>query len=109
SSSAALSDLRPLGIEPDEAAAVRLVDGQVAIAPLVRRKFDGCDVTIAGEDSAKVTVQLRESSASEAKEIEVTLGQLAGEQYRAPLDALGGYLLVHRTPGDELRVHIARE
>src|SRR4051812_27616650 len=50
---ATLSELRPLGIEPDEAAALRLVDGQVAIAPLVRRTFDGCDVNIAGEDSAK--------------------------------------------------------
>lgn len=106
---AKITELTPIGIEADEAAAVRLVENQIVIAPLVRRAFDGCDVTVFGDEACKVTVQLRNSSATDAKEVEVALGDLAKEQFRAPLDDLGGYLLVQRAPGDQLRVAINRK
>src|SRR4051794_37336577 len=43
---AKLADLQPLGVEADEAAALRLDGQSIAIAPLIRRAFDGCDITI---------------------------------------------------------------
>jgi hypothetical protein len=106
---AVLSELQPLGFEPDEAAAVRLVDNAVAASPLTARAFDGCDVTFRGDDAAMVHVALRNASSIEAKEIQIPLGQLAAQPFRAPLDELGGYLLVQRTPGDKLRVHLERD
>src|SRR5688572_29150256 len=55
---ATLESLQPLGIEADEAAALRLVDNEILVAPLARRAFDGCDVTIRGDEAAVVKVQL---------------------------------------------------
>jgi hypothetical protein len=106
---AKLDALQPLGIEADEAAALRLVDNQILVAPLVRRAFDGCDVTIVGDETAIVKVELQSSPESPAKVIEVPLGQLRAEQFRSPLDDLGGDLLIHRTPGDTLRVRLDRD
>ncbi|MBA3483255.1 MAG: hypothetical protein H0T51_15710 [Pirellulales bacterium] len=106
---ATLDALQPLGIEADEAAALRLVDNQILVAPLVRRAFDGCDVTIVGDETAIVKVELQYSPESPAKVIEVPLGQLRAEQFRSPLDDLGGDLLIHRTPGDKLRVRLDRD
>ena len=98
----------PLGIEADEAAAVRLSGSEIVVAPLVRRAFDGCDVTIRADENAQVTIQLRNPSGPDAKAIQASLAQLVREKFRQPLDDLGGYLLVHRSPGDKLRVSIDR-
>jgi hypothetical protein len=56
-----LAQLQPLGVEADEAAALRLVDNRLVIAPLVPRVFDGCDVTIHGDDQQLVTIRLHNS------------------------------------------------
>ena len=105
----ALESLQPLGIEADEAAAVRLIDNEVVVSPLVNRAFDGCDVTVRGDDAAEVTIELRPASAAEPKTLRVPLGQLARQEYRERLDDLGSYLVAHRSPGDRLRVRIDRE
>jgi hypothetical protein len=106
---AAVSQLQPLGIEADEVAALRLADNRVVVAPLVPRVFDGCDLTIRGDDQTPVAIRLHNVSAAEPKEVSIPLGELARGEYRAPLDELGGYLLVNRAPGDRLRVTIDRE
>src|SRR5690349_11483685 len=48
---AKFADLQPLGVEADEAAALRLDGEQILITPLVRRAFDGCDVTIRADET----------------------------------------------------------
>jgi len=108
---ATLSAVAPLGVEADEAAAIRLVDKQIRVEPFVRRMFDGCDVTVTGDEAATVRVQLRNASAAEAKDVELSLGELAKgkEPVRTQLDGMGGYLLVQRAPGDKLRVSISRD
>jgi hypothetical protein len=105
---ATLTDMRPIGIESDEAAALRLGDGQIDVAPIVPRAFDGCDITMRGDAAAQVTVRLRSSSA-ELRELTVPLGDLMERPYSAPLDELGGYLLIDRAPGDRLRVRMDRD
>jgi hypothetical protein len=105
---ATLSELQPLGIEADEAAALRLVGNEIRVTPLVRRAFDGCDVTVQGNEAAIVKVELQCSPDAAPKVIEAPLGQVAKEQFRATLDDLGGDLLIHRAPGDRLRVHFDR-
>ena len=106
---ATLADMQPLGIEPDEAAALRLVDNQIRVAPLAVRAFDGCDVTVAGDETAVITVRLQAASAGEAKELHLPLAELATTQFRGPLDDRGSYLLVNRAPGDRLRVILNRD
>ena len=56
-----MTDLQPLGIEADEAAAIRLEGGHILVTPLVPRKFDGCDVRVRGMSRPQVTVRLRKS------------------------------------------------
>ena len=104
-----LLNLQPLGVEADEAAALTLADQQVRIAPLVRRAFDGFDVTIRADETATVTVDLRSLPDAPPKPIVFTLAALAKELQRAPLDELGGFLIVQRTPGDLLRVDFNRD
>src|SRR5688500_17123570 len=79
---AELSALQPLGIEADEAAALRLADNEIIVAPLVRRAFDGCDVTVRGDDTAIVRVELQYSPGAPPKVIEASLGELATAQFR---------------------------
>jgi hypothetical protein len=105
---ATLSELQPLGIEADEAAALRLVGNEIRVTPLVRRAFDGCDVTVRGNEAAIIKVELQCSPDAPPKVIEAPLGQAAKEQFRATLDDLGGDLLIHRAPGDRLRVDFDR-
>jgi hypothetical protein len=103
-----LANLQPLGVEADEAAALRLGDRQVLVTPLVRRAFDGFDVTIRADEAAKVTVDLRGLPDAPAQPIEFALAALTKQLQRAPLDDLGGFLIVQRTPGDALRVEFNR-
>jgi hypothetical protein len=106
---AKLADLQPLGVEADEAAALRLDGEQILITPLVRRAFDGCDVTIRAEETTPIKIELQGSASSPPKTIEAPLSQLVGAQFRSPLDDFGGYLLINRAPGDVLRIHFDRQ
>ncbi|MCC6494146.1 MAG: hypothetical protein IT424_14125 [Pirellulales bacterium] len=101
--------LQPLGVEPDEAAAVRLEGGRIVVAPLVPRNFDACDVYAEGDEAAVVKIELQNGQSPNPQVIEAPLAQLAREQLHKPLDELGSYLLVERAPGDRLRVHIQRD
>jgi hypothetical protein len=105
---AKLDKLLPLGIEADEAAAVRLDQNEIIVAPLVRRVFDGCDVTVRADEAAIVRIHLQSTTSAAVKSLEVPLSQILAKQFRAPLDELGSYFLVNRAPGDILRVHIDR-
>ena len=62
-----------MGIEADEAAAVRLVENAIVVAPIAPRAFDGCDVTVRGDSAAMVTIRLRSSPTAEAKDVQVAL------------------------------------
>jgi hypothetical protein len=106
---ATLEALQPLGIEADEAAALRLGENEIIVAPQIRRAFDGCDVTVRGDESASVKVELQYAPGIPAKVIEAPLAQLANQHYRSPLDDFGSYLLIHRSPGDKLRVRMNRD
>jgi len=101
---ATFSDLQPLGIEADEAAALRLEADRLLVAPLEKRRFDGCDVTVTADRQAKLRVELRSDQAPQAKLVETTLDEVIRGQFRAPLDEFGSFLLAHRSPGDKLRV-----
>src|SRR5690606_17014583 len=104
-----LSKLQPLGVEADEAAALRLVENRVVVSPLVRRGFDGFDVTIRADEEAPVVIALQDAPDAAAKPVEFTLRQLADGPQRTSLDALGSYLLVQPTPGHLLPVTFDRD
>ncbi len=99
-----LSDLQPLGIEADEAAALRLESSGLVIAPLVKRSFDGCDVTVRALPDARLRILLRSEQSPESREIEVALSEVLSGQVSKRLDEFGSFFLAHRSPGDKLRV-----
>ena len=90
----------------------RLRSGSAIVRSSSRRwpaaQFDGFDVTIRADETAKVTIDLRGLPNAPAKPIEFTLAELTQKLQRAPLDDLGGFLIVQRTPGDSLRVEFNR-
>lgn len=103
--------LQPLGIEADESAALRLEGGEIIVSPLVDRAFDGCDVTIRGDEQATLKFELRSSATANSPvvSIETPVAKAAKEPFTASLDAAGAGLLVHRSPGDKLRVSFERD
>ncbi|MBX3424773.1 MAG: hypothetical protein KF688_03745 [Pirellulales bacterium] len=97
----------PLGSAPDEAVAVRLEAGALAIDPLVPRRRDACEATVRAGQQMKLVVNLRASADEPVAPVEITLGEaLAG--CKKPLPG-GGELIVKRAPGDVLHVETPRE
>ena len=79
------------------------------VNPLLKRGFDGCDVTVRADEDALVRVELRTDESAETTVIESSLRELLVQQVQEPLDALGSYFLARRSPGDSLRVLPTRE
>lgn len=104
-----LSQLQPLGVEADEAASLRLGDGEVIVSPLVRRAFDGFDVTVHATSGASLRIELGSASDPTPKPLEASLSEVTQGEFRRPLDSLGGYIVINRAPGDRLRVRLNRD
>jgi hypothetical protein len=103
------SELLPLGTAADEAAALRLEDDQIVVAPILRRQNDGCDVTIRADERAELVAQLRNAADPSSKPIRVRLSDLEHGPVRNVLDDTGGALTIARAPGDRLRVVLSRD
>ena len=104
-----LSELQPLGIEPDAPAAVRLAENRVEIQPLLRRSFDGCDLTYTGDLSSVLQLTIRADQASERTRISLPLAEMLNGQFKQEIDTLGSYVLAYRAPGDRLRLVLDRD
>lgn len=100
-----LSEVTPLGLEPDAAAAF-FQEGTEAIRvePRVARSYDGCDVRIQAPADARLMVQLAAGPDGEAVSVEWALSRLVGELLQFPLDDRNNRLYAQRAPGDNLRV-----
>ena len=110
-----LSEPRSLGIEADEPGSMWL-DGdagesrKLVIQQRSPRGYDGVELLVDAPPGAKLLVQL--SAADDLKQaaaIEMPLADLSGEFVNKQLDGNGNRLLVMRTPGDSLRVSLARD
>src|SRR5687767_1817927 len=59
SEGAELSELTPLGLEPDEPGALQLLDtGEIRIVPRTARTYDGCDIRVRGPADAKLLIRI---------------------------------------------------
>ena len=101
---AVLTELQPLGIEPDAPVATRIDGSRLIVAPLVERGFDGCDVTVRADEQSLVRVHLRNDQSPQAAVFESSLAEVIASQMGRRLDELGSYFLARRSPGDQLRV-----
>ncbi len=106
---ATLADLQPLGVESDASAAIQLVENELRVEPLVKRGFDGCDVTITADLESNLRFNLRTDQSTAPTIVDVPLSKVINGQIKEPIDSLESFILVYRCPGDRLRVASSRE
>lgn len=104
-----LTELQPLGVEVDASVAVRIDGSRLLINPLVKRGFDGCDVTVRADEQATVRVELRNDQTPQPAAFEAKLSEIVSQPLQRPLDEFGSYFLARRSPGDVLRVLPTRD
>jgi hypothetical protein len=108
---------RPLGIEADEPGSMWLEGGRLLIRQRSPRTYDGVDILVTAPADARLIVQLTDARDPQAgipapgdpqpaPPIEVPLADISSEFRILQLDQHENRLLVRRTPGDALRVHM---
>ncbi len=131
-SDGSLSEPKPLGMEADEAGLLVLqrgrpevtairgsrgpqrgpilaADGYLAIRPWSKRSYDGVDLLVTAPPEASLFVELSGVDDKRRPDwAEVRLADLVQGSYSTELDDRGNRLVVRRTPGDDLRVKLAR-
>ena len=106
-----LSEVTPLGLEPDAPGSMLLVDDATSLQICGRtpRSYDGCDVRVQAPADAKLLVQLaaipprcaeRRSNCRWRRSFAIFT--------QFDLDDRGNRLLAQRSPGDALRVEFCR-
>ncbi len=104
-----LADLTALGIEADEPGAVWLHEGsEVDIRQRSLRGYDGIDVLVRGDTTAKLMIELSSDGATQPEQVEIPLDELIDGVHTSTLDDTGNRLSVTRSPGDRLRVEFDR-
>lgn len=105
-----LSLVRPLGIVADVPGSVwNTSPQQIDIRDRSVRAYDGVDVEIVASAQANLKVTLAADDDSRGAEIDVPLADLLDKTRPSPLDERGNRLVIHRSPGDLLRVSYARD
>jgi hypothetical protein len=105
-----LSDLRPLGIEPDEPGSMWLDDGKVRIEQKSGRTYDGVDVLVTAAADATLSIAFEPLDGKGAGfHTDVPLTQVTQSFVNHPLDQQGNHLLIRRAPGDRLRLELDRD
>lgn len=101
---------KPLGLEADSPGALHLTSEQtLRIFPRSPRTYDGCDLHLVAPSDAILRVKLFPAGGAESEVIELPLEKLKQGFHSLNLDERRNRLLVQRSPGDTLRVNIARD
>src|SRR5262245_59723291 len=104
-----LSDVTPLGLEPDAPGSMRLADSAtVRIYPRTPRSYDGCALRVQAPPDAKLLVELYTDQVPSAAPLQLPLAQVIREFTQFDLDDHMNRLLAQRAPGDGLRVSFSR-
>jgi len=111
-----LAELRPLGMEADEPGSMWLESpaGQPGTRLVIQqrspRTFDGVDLHAECAPEARLSVKLvSREDPQHPITLEVPIKEVLEGYYNRPLDDSGNRILIHRTPGDSLRVRFDRD
>jgi hypothetical protein len=100
-----LSELTPLGLEPDTPGSLLLVDATtIRVGARTPRSYDGFDVRLQAPASAMLQVQLGADPAAGTASVEVPITRIVRDFTQLDLDERKNRLLAQRSPGDALRV-----
>lgn len=102
-----LSDARPLGMEPDAPGSMWIDESRLEIRQRGPRSYDGFDVEVVAPPESKLQIRLAAEADTQPLNLAIPLREIDGLVDR-PLDAQGNRVLIHRSPGDTLRVRFDR-
>lgn len=98
-----------LGMEADEARAIRQQENTIHIRHLTRRNYDGCDFEIDAPAGAMLEVLLAGDEAEQPpRPIRIAIADLVHAPYNVDLDPPGTRILIRRAPGDVIRATVGR-
>jgi hypothetical protein len=103
------SDQQLLGVEADAAGSFWHERNIIHVDALRPHRFDGFDVTVTCSEEARLAIELLADGALSPVRAEVPVIEAARAPFRQPLDDQSRLLLVHRSPGDSLRIETDRE
>jgi len=104
-----LSDPVPLGIEADEPGSMWAEDGKIIVRQRSGRSYDGVDLTVDAPLESKLLIDFMSEDGEKSKrKIEVPIADLLNDFANADMDDQGNKFLIRRSPGDSLRVKLAR-
>ena len=103
-----LSEIRGLGLEPDQPGSIWLEDRSVQIREPTARTYDGMELTVHAPLDAALRWHLSTDSHPATSPDEIPLRVLLEEAYTSRLDDSGNRLHVRRAPGDKLHVRFVR-
>ena len=99
---------KTLGRDADTPGSMWLKDGVLHIERRSKRSYDGVDIVVEGEQNAKIITSLASEADMRPVAVEASIASLRTQAYRATLDSVGNYLLIHRAPGDAIRTTFER-
>ena len=109
-SSGTLSEPQPLGLEADTPGSMHLVEEtRLIVFPRTPRTYDGVDLRVQAPDDAKLIIELTAEGVEPLDPIELPLASVLKGLQQADLDDAKNRLLAQRSPGDALRVTLARD
>src|SRR5262249_20677636 len=103
------ADVQLLGMEFDAAGAIWLDGNVIHVDAMRAHRFDGFDVTVNATDAARIKVDLTSAGMAAPFMAEVPIAEVARQPLQKYLDDKKNRLLVHRSPGDALRIELDRE
>ncbi len=104
-----LSELTPLGLEPDTPGSLLLINATtVRVGARSPRSYDGFDVRVQAPANAMLQVQLGADAAPPTSSVEVPLSRIVRDFTQLDLDERKNRLLAQRSPGDSLRVSFSQ-
>jgi hypothetical protein len=105
-----LSDPLLLGMEADEPGSMQLTDtATLQVFPRIPRSYDGVDLRIQAPPDARLIVSLSAPGLEPLDPIELPLAKVLKGIQQVDLDEQQNRLLAQRSPGDVLRVTLARD
>lgn len=105
----AFVDITALGLDQDAERSFRLSDETLEISAPRPRTYEAIDATLRAPLNANVIVELSHTGLTKLQTTSIPLSKLIAGRHTESLDEQGNRLLVHRTPGDTLRVDIQRD
>lgn len=98
-----------LGLDTAEASTIWQEDNAIRISQESPREYSGVEFTVEGPSADKIQFELSPANAKKPITRQVSISEVLHKESRSALDKLGNEVILHRAPGDILRVSLDRE